>query len=151
MPYRAYIAPEGPWLALDFEGAVRDEGLVAARHEAAKLNAEGRLRDFILDFGDVDEFVLENRTVERFREVDCVRAPVLLEGRCAIVARREVVEIAAKYLAMVSQLDLDFRVFRERAAAEAWLRGEGEPPPPLLRAPKGQRGAPATRSAPPDP
>lgn len=134
MSYTVYLAPAGRWLAIDFEGVVHDADLVAARTEAARVNPEGHVRDFILDFSRVRELVLQGQTVDDLGALDRSRAAVLPEGRCALVARREVVVIAAKYLAMVSPLELDYRLFQERADAEAWLRGEAEPPPPLPRA-----------------
>lgn len=134
MPYSVYPDEAGPWLVIDYEGAVDNDELVASRAEAAERNAAGRFRDFILDFSDVTEFVLEEEGAQRIVEIDEARAGLLAGGRCAIVARREAVEIGARYLSAVSRLDLDFRAFRRRADAEAWLRGElAEPPPPLPR------------------
>ena len=134
MPYAVYIDDTGPWLVIEYEGAVDDEALVAARAEAARLNADGRLGDFLLDFSDVSSLVLGEEGVNRIAEIDEARSGALRGGRCAIVAQREPVELGTGYLGAMSRLELDFRSFRRRADAEAWLRGDlGEPPPPLPR------------------
>ena len=134
MPYSVNIEDSGPWLVIDFEGVVSDEELVASRAEAARLNADLRVSDFILDFTDVTSLVLGEGGAEQIAEIDQARTSVLRGGRCAIVAQREPVELGAGYLGAVSRLDLDFRAFRHRADAEAWLRGElDDPPPPLPR------------------
>ena len=132
MAYSVYIDEAGPWLVTDFEGTVSEEELVASRAEAAAVNADGRIRDFLLDFTDVNAFVLSPEGVERIVAIDRDRAAVVTGGRCAIVSQREPVEIGTSYLGAVSGLDLDFRPFRRRPDAEAWLRGELDDPPPSL-------------------
>ena len=134
MSHTVYIDSSGPWLVIEYEGAVDQERLVASRAEAASLNAEGRVSDFILDFSAVTVFVLVPEGVERIAEIDKARASVLKEGRCAIVTQRETVELGTSLLGAVSVLNLDFRAFQKRSEAEAWLRGElANPPPPLPR------------------
>ena len=134
MPYAVYIDDTGPWLVIEFAGAVDDEVLVEARAAAARLNAEAAVLDFLLDFSEATSFVLAREGVERIAEIDRARAGVVTEGRCALVAQRETAEIGTGYLGAVSPLDLDFRSFKRRSDAEAWLRGGlADPPPPLPR------------------
>lgn len=132
MPYTVYIDESGPWLAIDYVQAVGSDALVAARKEAAALNAEGRIRNFILDFTEVTEFVLSPDAVDRIRDVDRARSEVLPAGRCALVTPRELVEIGTTFLAAVSVLNLDYRTFQSRAQAEAWLRDALPNAPPTL-------------------
>lgn len=134
MAHAIYIDASGSWLVIEYAGSIGEKALIAARVEAAALNASGRIRDFILDFTDATELVLDAESVQRIREIDRVQANVVPNGRCAIVAQRDTVELGTSYLGAVSPLALDFRAFRERSAAEAWLRGElPNPPPPLPR------------------
>jgi hypothetical protein len=134
MPYTVTLDESGPWLVIDYAGVVEGSQLVASRVEAATLNADAAVRDFILDFTEVTEFVLSTVSVEEIHAVDRERKEKLPAGRCALVAPRELVEIGATFLAAVSPLKLDFRAFGSRARAEAWLRGTlAEPPPPLPR------------------
>lgn len=134
MSYAVYINEAGPWLVIEYSGLVSEEALVAARTEAAALNAEGQVRSFILDFSKASGLVLASEGVRRIAEIDRKRAENLPHGRCAIVSTRETVELGTSYLGAVSPLDLDFRSFRSRAEAEAWLRDElDDPPPPLPR------------------
>lgn len=133
MPYTAYIDEAGPWLVIEFAGPVDDEVLVEARAAAARLNAEAGVLDFLLDFSEVTSFVLAGEGVERIAEIDRARAGIVTEGRCALVVQRETAEIGTGYLGAVSYLDLDFRRFRQRSDAEAWLGGGLADPPPLPR------------------
>ena len=134
MAYSVYIDASGPWLVIEYAGPVGDKMLVTSRAEAAALNASGRIRDFILDFTDVTELVLDAESVQRIGEIDRAQTDVVPSGRCAIVAQRDTVELGTSYLGAVSPLALDFRAFRERSTAEAWLRGDlPNPPPPLPR------------------
>lgn len=134
MSYSVSVDQTGPWLVIDYEGEVDEDALVAARTEAVSLNEQGEIRDFILDFGGVTAFVLGPESARRISEIDRSRAEVVTNGRCAIVADRETVEIGTSFLGSVSPLGLDFRTFRRRTDAEAWLRGElADPPPPLPR------------------
>ena len=134
MPHTVHIDASGPWLVIDYEGSIDEEALVAARAEAASLNGEGQVRDFILDVTGVTQLILAPEGVERIAEIDRAQSRVLLEGRCALVAQRENVELGTTFLGSVSPLGLDFRAFRNRSNAEAWLRGDlSDPPPPLPR------------------
>ena len=134
MPFAVTIVDAGPWLAIDYSGVVAGDELVASRAEAAALNEAGVVKDFILDFTDVSEFVLSTESVDQIHAVDRTRSGLLLSGRCAIVVARELIEIGATFLAVVSPLDLDYRTFSDRSSAEAWLRGDlATPPPPLPR------------------
>ena len=134
MPHIVYIDESGPWLVIEYRGSIDEDALVAARAEAAVVNAQGEFRDFILDFSETTELILDPAVAERIAEIDRAQVSVLPTGRCALVAKRENVELGTSYLGAVSPLALDFRAFRERSDAEAWLRGELEnPPPPLPR------------------
>lgn len=132
MSYSVTIDEAGPWLVIEYANAITGDDLVAARREAASLNADIRLSDFILDFTDVTEFVLFPETVDALHAIDRERSELLSNGRCALVVPREVVEIGATFLAAVSPLELDYRSFAMRSAAENWLRGELPTPPPTL-------------------
>lgn len=131
MSFSVSIDDAGPWLVLEFAGVVDGAQLIASRSKAAARNADAAMRDFLLDFTEVTEFVLSTDSVEEIHAIDRERRAVLSSGRCAMVAPRDLVEIGATFLAAVSPLDLDYRTFSERARAEAWLRGdlEGAPPP----------------------
>lgn len=133
MPYTLYVDEAGPWLAIDYRGVVESEELIASRTAAAELNPDGRLQDFILDFSAVTELVLEPDVMARVRTIDRERSTVVPTGRCALVAHRDVVQLATKFLGAVSVLDLDYRHFATRADAETWLRGERSGPPPVPR------------------
>lgn len=132
MPYTITIDEANLWLAIDFTGVVEGDQLVASRVEAAASNADAAMKDFILDFTDVTEFVLSTESVDGIHAVDRTRSEVLPSGRCAIVVSRELVEIGATFLAAVSPLNLDYRTFSDRAHAEAWLRGDLSDVPPTL-------------------
>jgi hypothetical protein len=134
MPFTASMDTSGPWLLLEFSGVVDGPQLIASRAQAAALNADVAVRDFLLDFSAVTEFVLSHESVEEIHAIDRERRNVLQSGRCAMVAPRDLVEIGASFLAAVSPLDLDYRTFFGRSNAEAWLRGDHEgAPPPLPR------------------
>lgn len=132
MPYAITIDETGRWLAIDFTGVVEGDQLVASRVAAATLNATAAVKDFILDFSSVTEFVLSTESVAGIHAVDRTRSEVLPSGRCAIVVSRELVEIGATFLAAVSPLNLDYRTFSDRTRAEAWLRGDLSNLPPTL-------------------
>lgn len=132
MPFTIYIEEFAGWLAIEYARVVDGSDLVASREQAAVLNADGHIRDFVLDFTAVSEFVLAPDAVERIKRVDEARAATLAGGRCAIVAPRELVEIGTTYLAVVSALPLDYRTFADRERAEAWLRGDLPGVPPAL-------------------
>lgn len=131
MPYTVSLDEPNLWLVIDYAGVVEGEQLVASRAEAATLNTDAAVRDFILDFTDVTEFILSTESVEGIHTIDRERRQVLPSGRCALVVPRELIEIGASFLAAVSPLNLDYRTFPSRARAEAWLRGDltGVPPP----------------------
>lgn len=131
MPFTASMDTAGPWLVFEFSGVVDGPQLIASRAQAAALNADVAVSDFLLDFSAVTEFVLSTESVEGIHAIDRERRDVLHSGRCAMVAPRDLVEIGATFLAAVSPLDLDYRTFSERTHAEAWLRGDhaGAPPP----------------------
>jgi len=133
MSHSVSIDESGPWLVIAYDGIITGNELVAARSEAASLNAENRMSDFIIDFTEVSEFVLSSESVEEIRRIDQQRSKSLPSGRCALVVdHREVIEIGATFLAVVSPLHLDYRTFSNRTDAEAWLRGELSTPPPTL-------------------
>lgn len=132
MPYSVSIHEPGSWLVIEYAGVITGTELVSARAEAASLNAETTVRDFIIDFTEVSEFVLSSEAVEEIRVIDSQRSETLLSGRCAIVVLRDIIEIGATFLAAVSPLNLDYRSFSTRSEAEAWLRGELATPPPTL-------------------
>ena len=96
------------------------------------MNAEAAVKDFILDFSRVTEFVLSSESVDEIHAVDRARSQAIPSGRCAIVAARELIEIGTAFLAAVSPLNLDFRTFSNRARAEAWLRGDLSDLPPSM-------------------
>jgi hypothetical protein len=141
MPYSVALAPEDAWLVLTLSGKVGQADLVAARREAAALNESGAIRDFVLDFSEVSEFVLDAQAVEQIGQIDRARAEALPTGRGALVAHRELVRLGMTLLAAVSPLNLDYRLFADRAPAEAWLRGELNDPPPPLPKRKGSSGS----------
>ena len=132
MSYSVTIDEAGPWLVVEYANVVSGDDLVEARTEAAALNGDAGISDFILDFTDVTEFVLSAESVEAIHAIDHERNKRLSSGRCALVVPREIVEIGATFLAAVSPLDLDYRSFSVRSAAEAWLRGDLPVPPPKL-------------------
>jgi hypothetical protein len=132
MPFSIYVDESTNWLVVDFARVVNGKDLVASREQAAALNEDGHIRDFILDFAAVSEFVLAADAVEHIMRVDKARAAKLPAGRCAIVAPRDLVEIGTTYLAAISALPLDFRTFDNRQRAEAWLRGDLPGVPPTL-------------------
>lgn len=132
MSYSIAIEGTGPWLVIEYAGVVTGTELVSSRAEAAALNAEASVSDFVLDFTEVSEFVLSSEAVEEIRVIDAQRRETLPSGRCAIVVLRDVIEIGATFLAAVSPLKLDYRSFSTRSAAEAWLRGDLVAPPPSL-------------------
>jgi hypothetical protein len=132
MSYSITIEPAGPWLVITFAGGVPGRELVTARAEAASINIDANVTDFLIDFTEVSEFVLAPESVESIHEIDRHRSASLKAGRCAFVAPRDIVEIGATFLAAVSPIRLDYRTFPSRAQAEAWLRGELPTPPPPL-------------------
>jgi hypothetical protein len=132
MPFSIHVDESASWLAINYSRVVDGRDLVASREQAAEANEEGHIRDFILDFTAVSEFVLAPDAVEHIMRVDKARAATLSAGRCAIVAPRDLVEIGTTYLAAVSALPLDFRTFGNRQRAEAWLRGDLPGVPPTL-------------------
>ncbi len=132
MPFTICVDDAGPWLSINFSHVVDGRDLITSREVAARSNDAGYIRDFILDFSDVSAFVLSPDAVERIMHVDKARSSALPSGRCAIVAHRDLIEIGTTYLAVVSHLDLDFRTFKSRQQAEAWLRGELSGAPPTL-------------------
>lgn len=134
MPHVVYIDESGPWLVVEYSGSIDEDALVAARADAASFNAQGAIRAFILDFTEATELILAPAGAERIAEIDRSQMSVLPDGRCALVVQRENVELGTSFLGSVSPLALDFRVFRERTHAEAWLRDElDDPPSPLPR------------------
>jgi hypothetical protein len=132
MSYTVAIDETGPWLVIEYANVTTGDELVAARAEAASLNADAGVSDFILDFTDVTEFILSSESVDALHAIDRERSRVLSAGRCALVVPREIIEIGATFLAAVSPLNLDYRSFATRSAAEHWLRGELPTPPPTL-------------------
>lgn len=132
MPYAIFIDPTDPWLVIEYSGIIEGGQLVASRAEAATLNAEATVRDFILDFTDVTEFVLSAESVNEIHVIDRERRAMVSRGRCALVAPRDLVEIGTTFLAAVSPLNLDYRTFANRERAEAWLRGDVSGVPPSL-------------------
>lgn len=132
MSYSVSIDVTGPWLVTEYANVITGDDLIAARKETAALNADARVSDFILDFTGVTEFILSSEAVDALHAIDRERNKVLSGGRCALVAPREIVEIGATFLAAVSPLELDYRSFATRSAAENWLRGELPTPPPTL-------------------
>ena len=137
MPHHITVHPDDGWLAITFHGIVDGADLVASRATAAAMNDPVRFTDFIVDYTKVTEFVLDPPTTRRIQQIDQARSGAIPGGRCAVVAIREFVRTGALFLSVVSELDLDFRLFASRHQAEAWLRGEAaEEPPRLTRFPR---------------
>jgi hypothetical protein len=134
MSFSVAIDGSGPWLVIEYAGVITGTELVSARSEAASMNADSSLSDFIIDFTEVSEFVLSSEAVEDIHSIDLQRSQTIASGRCALVVMREIIEIGATFLAAVSPLKLDYRTFSSRSEAESWLRGTlSAPPPPLPR------------------
>ncbi len=135
MPFTVTLDAARHRLVAAFSGTVGDAQLVAARQEAARLNEGPRVRDFLLDFTEVQSLELGLGGIAALRDVDESRVAALAGGRCAIVGRRPIVVEALTLLGAVSVLPLDFRLPRTRADAEAWLDGtlSYDPPRPPRR------------------
>lgn len=132
MSYSVAFDETGPWLVIEYADAIAGDELVAARAEAASLNADAEMSDFILDFTNVTAFVLSSESVDALHAIDRERSKILPPGRCALVVPRDIIEIGTTFLAAVSPLKLDYRSFFDRSKAEAWLRGTLPAPPPKL-------------------
>ena len=137
VPYLLHIPDGAPWIVAELWGYVDSADVVGARRDMASANVGNVYRLFLFDFSAVEELDMTLDARDGVLDIDRARTLFIPDGKCAFVAPRESILLGLELLAGSSVMDVEFRSFGTRPAAEAWLRGDT--PDAGIRAPQRRR------------
>lgn len=124
MAFSYHLAPEHACVLIRLHGSVDGRDITDALERSMLDRAFRPAYVMLIDGSDIDELILVPDDVQHFTRVLRILQPLAGESRTAIVARRDLVHMAASLYAehaMDVLLEHEIGVFRRLADARKWL------------------------------